>query len=64
MPTLILEVTTDTTKLAACSNFPHMFLQANLIHAQNIFERDVDLVDLWSGGKKGSVRESKKIRPI
>ena len=63
MPTMILEVTMNITKLAAFSNFLHMFLRAK-IHAQNIFERDVDLVDLCSGGKKGLVHESRKNRPI
>ena len=53
----------NITKLAAFSNFPHMFLQVK-IHAQNIFEHDVDLVDLWSGGKKGLVHESSKNKPI
>jgi len=60
---MILEVTVNITKLAAFSTLPHMFLRAK-IHAQNIFEHDVDLLDLWSGGKKGSVHESSKNRPI
>ena len=60
---MILEVAFDFTKLAAFSNFPHMFLQSK-IHAQNTensFEHDLDLVSRFSGRWKGLVHKSRKI---
>ena len=44
IPAIILDVTVEFTKLAAFSNFPHMFLRPKN-HAQNIFEQDLDLVN-------------------
>ena len=53
---MILEVTMKFTKLAAFSNFPHMFLRAKTC-AQNIFEHDLELVNWRPGGQKGMVHE-------
>ena len=47
IPTMIWEVTMNITKLAALSNFPHMFLCIK-IHAQNTLKLDVDLTSSWS----------------
>ena len=63
IPAMILEVAIEFTKLAAYSNFPHMFLRAK-IHAQNSFEHDMDLVSWCLGRWKGSVHKSRKNKPI
>ena len=42
----------EFTKLAAFNNFPHMFLRPQN-YAQNIFERDLDLVHKFDGQVTG-----------
>ena len=52
IPAMISEVTVEFTKLAAFNNFPHMFLRPQN-YAQNIFERDLDLVHKFDGQVTG-----------
>ena len=54
----------EFTKLATFSDFPHTMFLRPKNHAQNIFERDLNLLNWWSGKWKWSAHESRKNRLI